>query len=151
VAAILAECGVEDADILQAALLHDTIEDTKTTGDELEQEFGPVVRRIVEEVTEDKTLPKKERKARQVSMAPRISVEAKLVKIADKTANTRDMVWHPPESWDQERREAYLRWTAEVIAGCRGILPELEDLYDAAFAEGLRAVKRPRKGKSGES
>lgn len=145
VAAILADCGVDDADTLRAAILHDTIEDTETTAEELEAEFGPVVRRIVEEVTDDKRLPKPERKDQQVLMAASLSREAKLVKIADKTANTRDMVWSPPEAWDQERRETYLRWTARVVAGCRGVNAELEALYDTAFEEGLRAVRRPRR------
>lgn len=88
--------------VLQAALLHDTIEDTDTSAAELEAQFGPVVARIVQEVTDDKSLPKQERKRQQVAHAPHCSHQAKLVKLADKLYNLRDLnrctpvgQWHP--------------------------------------------------------
>jgi guanosine-3',5'-bis(diphosphate) 3'-pyrophosphohydrolase len=141
VAAILAECGVEDTSTLQAAILHDTIEDTETTGEELEERFGPVVRRIVEEVTDDKSLRIAERKRPQILVAADLSPEAKLVKIADKIANARDMVGLPPERWDPVRREDYLLWTEDVVEGCRGVNPLLDASYDEALEEALEAVR----------
>lgn len=75
----------------QAALLHDTVEDTATTLAELEERFGAAVRRVVEEVTDDKRLPKAERKRLQIERAPTCSRRAKLVKLADKLHNLRDL------------------------------------------------------------
>ncbi|XP_049761589.1 guanosine-3',5'-bis(diphosphate) 3'-pyrophosphohydrolase MESH1 isoform X1 [Elephas maximus indicus] len=85
------EAGITDIVVLQAALLHDTVEDTDTTLDEVELHFGAQVRRLVEEVTDDKTLPKLERKRLQVEQAPHSSPGAKLVKLADKLYNLRDL------------------------------------------------------------
>ncbi|XP_029398543.1 guanosine-3',5'-bis(diphosphate) 3'-pyrophosphohydrolase MESH1 isoform X4 [Mus pahari] len=85
------EAGITDIVVLQAALLHDTVEDTDTTLDEVELHFGAQVRRLVEEVTDDKTLPKLERKRQQVERAPHSSPGAKLVKLADKLYNLRDL------------------------------------------------------------
>jgi len=97
--------------------------------------FGSEVRRIVEEVTDDKELPKAERKDRQVRFAGRLSAEAKLGKIADKTANSWDMVRGPPADWDWRRRQEYLLWAEEVVEGCRGVNPELESLFDEVLDE----------------
>lgn len=83
--------GIADLTTLQGAILHDTIEDTQTTADELEKVFGPEVRRLIEEVTDDKRLPKLERKRLQIEQAPYLSTRAKLIKIADKISNVRDV------------------------------------------------------------
>uniref|UniRef100_A0A8C4T0R4 Guanosine-3',5'-bis(diphosphate) 3'-pyrophosphohydrolase MESH1 n=1 Tax=Erpetoichthys calabaricus TaxID=27687 RepID=A0A8C4T0R4_ERPCA len=92
VARILAyEGGITDIAILQAALLHDTVEDTETSIDELDGKFGATVARIVQEVTDDKMLPKQERKQQQILKAPLCSHQAKLVKLADKLYNLRDL------------------------------------------------------------
>src|SRR5690349_3135249 len=90
------EAGVSDVEVICAALLHDTVEDTATTHEELVDAFGARVARIVAEVTDDKQLPKAERKRLQVVRAPHISREAKLVKLADKIANLRDVAERPP-------------------------------------------------------
>src|SRR5688500_11112109 len=90
------EGGVSDVEVLCAALLHDTVEDTATTHEELVDAFGPRVARIVAEVTDDKTLSKSERKRLQVEHATRLSPEAKLVKLADKICNLRDVAERPP-------------------------------------------------------
>ncbi|MEA3274878.1 MAG: HD domain-containing protein [Pseudomonadota bacterium] len=127
------EAGVTDTDILCAALLHDTVEDTDTTPQELEAEFGPAVRRIVMEVTDDKTLPKAERKRLQIAHAAGASYAAKLVKLADKICNLRDVDQSPPVEWDLARRQAYFDWAREVVAQIRGTQPRLEALFDAAY------------------
>jgi guanosine-3',5'-bis(diphosphate) 3'-pyrophosphohydrolase len=141
VAEVLARIGgVDDTSVLQAALLHDTVEDTKTTPEELELEFGAAVRTLVEEVTDDKRLEKEERKRLQVAHAPHLSPRAKLIKLSDKICNVRDVMYAPPKAWDQSRRVEYLEWAREVVDGCRGTNPALEGHFDTLLgeAEGLR-------------
>jgi len=140
VAAILAEeGGVTDPVTLVAAVLHDTLEDTETTPEELATTFSPTIRDLVQELTDDKRLPKAERKARQVAGAPPLSDRAKLIRIADKIANVRDVTHHPPAHSDLARRRAYLDWTEHVVAGCRGANPRLDAICDHVLREG-RAV-----------
>jgi guanosine-3',5'-bis(diphosphate) 3'-pyrophosphohydrolase len=137
VAALLAEeGGVTDPLTLTAAVLHDTLEDTETTPEELARAFGPAVRDLVQEVTDDKRLPKAERKTRQASGASRLSDQGKLIRIADKIANVRDVTHAPPAHWDLGRRQEYLEWTAQVVAGCRGVNPRLDAAYDRVLREG---------------
>jgi (p)ppGpp synthase/HD superfamily hydrolase len=141
VAEILARVGgVTDIVTLQAAILHDTVEDTNTTPEELEEAFGPEVRGVVEEVTDDKLLEKVDRKRLQIEHAPHVSERAKLVKLADKIANVRSVTEAPPAKWPIERRREYLDWTEKVIAGLRGCNPALEELYDRVLAQGRQAL-----------
>jgi guanosine-3',5'-bis(diphosphate) 3'-pyrophosphohydrolase len=128
------EAGVTDTEVIAAALLHDTIEDTETTFDELRERFGQRVADIVAEVTDDKELPKDERKALQISHAPHLTTEAKLVKLADKICNLRDMAIAPPASWPLERRRQYFEWARQVVDGVRGVHSVLEAAFDAAYA-----------------
>jgi guanosine-3',5'-bis(diphosphate) 3'-pyrophosphohydrolase len=128
------EGGVDDVEVLCAALLHDTVEDTATTHEELVNAFGSRVARIVAEVTDDKNLAKAERKQRQVEHAATISREAKLVKLADKICNLRDVAERPPAKWDLQRRREYFDWAKRVIDRLRGVHPRLEAAFDAAFA-----------------
>ena len=128
------EAGVADITVLCAAVLHDTIEDTETTKEELEREFGPVIARVVDEVTDDKNLEKPERKRLQVEHAAHISHEAKLVKLADKICNLRDMIDAPPARWNLQRRQEYFDWAKAVVDRLRGAHPKLEALFDAAYA-----------------
>jgi len=127
------EGGVADAAVLCAALLHDTIEDTETTPEELEREFGKRIRDIVLEVTDDKRLPKKERKRLQIEHAPHLSRAAKLVKLADKICNLRDVADSPPSGWDLARRQEYFDWAREVVGGLRGVHAALEKAFDNAY------------------
>jgi GTP diphosphokinase / guanosine-3',5'-bis(diphosphate) 3'-diphosphatase len=125
-----------------AALLHDAIEDTPTSREELEGEFGREVAEIVVEVTDDKSLPKAERKRLQVESAPHKSARAKLVKIADKTSNLRSIAKSPPVDWDLKRQREYFDWAARVVAGCRGTNATLERWFDEAHAAGLEALEK---------
>lgn len=127
------EGAVSDVEVLCAALLHDTVEDTATTRQELEEIFGPRIARIVAEVTDDKRLSKPERKRLQVEHATRLSPEAKLVKLADKICNLRDVAERPPASWDLARRREYFDWAKRVVDGLRGAHPRLEAAFDAAY------------------
>ena len=128
------EGGVDDATVLCAAVLHDTIEDTETTVDEIRALFGPQVAAVVLEVTDDKSLEKQVRKQRQVEHAPHISTEAKLVKLADKISNLRDILASPPADWSVERKQTYFEWAAQVVAGLRGVHPGLESVFDGLYA-----------------
>lgn len=128
------EGGVADVEVLCAALLHDTLEDTATTPEELVEAFGERIARIVGEVTDDKALPKAERKRMQIEHAPALSREAKLVKLADKICNVRDVAERPPQGWDLARRREYFDWAKRVVDGLRGTHRPLEAAFDAAYA-----------------
>ncbi len=129
---------VTDIEVLCAALLHDTLEDTDTSAAELQALFGRRVRDIVVEVSDDKSLPKAERKRLQVEHAAAISEPAKLVKLADKISNLRDVADCPPPDWSLQRRQAYFDWGRDVVDQLRGVHPQLEAVFDAAYA------RRPR-------
>lgn len=128
------EGNVSEEAVLIAAILHDTIEDTETTADELRQHFGDVITAVVLEVTDDKLLEKAERKRLQVEHAPHISREAKLVKLADKICNLRDIATSPPANWPLERKQAYFDWAKAVVDGLRGSHTALEQAFDEAFS-----------------
>ena len=134
-ASVLAlEGGVDDTDVICAALLHDTIEDTQTTAAELAAIFGDKVTGIVLEVSDDKSLAKALRKEAQVRDAPHLSPEAKLVKLADKICNLRDILNSPPADWSPERKREYFDWAARVVAGLRGTHAGLERIFDETYA-----------------
>ncbi|MFO0673778.1 MAG: HD domain-containing protein [Polyangiaceae bacterium] len=127
------EGGVTETTVICAALLHDTVEDTDATPEELEAAFGPEIRGIVMEVTDDKSLEKAERKRLQIEHAATISREAKLVKLADKICNVRDIISAPPAGWSLERKREYFDWTRSVVDRLRGVSPALEAIFDAAY------------------
>ena len=129
-AAILSEAGVSDPEVLAAALLHDTIEDTDTTYDDIRGEFGKAIADLVAEVTDAKFLEKAARKRIQVSRAGRASDRAKLIKLADKICNLRDMLGSPPAGWSLARRQKYFDWAKEVVDQTRGVNPTLERMFD---------------------
>jgi guanosine-3',5'-bis(diphosphate) 3'-pyrophosphohydrolase len=128
------EGGIANEDVLIAAILHDTIEDTETTESELRIEFGNSVAEIVLEVTDDKSLSKAERKLKQIEHAPNVSMDAKLVKLADKICNLRDILNSPPSDWSVERRQEYFKWAEAVVQGLRGSNVELEKIFDELMA-----------------
>lgn len=128
------EGGVTDVVVLSAAVLHDTIEDTNTTAEELTAIFGAKITATVLDVTDDKSLDKHVRKQRQIEHAPHISKEAKLVKLADKICNLRDILASPPADWSPERKQGYFDWAAKVVADVRGVHPELEAVFDGLLA-----------------
>ena len=117
VASLLSQAGVTNHEIICAGILHDTIEDTKTTYEELIQEFGKNIATLVMECTDDKSLPKVERKKLQIEHAYNISFGAKLVKLADKYANLSDIQTNPPASWSQKEIEGYVLWAFLVCSG----------------------------------
>lgn len=127
------EGSINDTDTLCAALLHDTIEDTETTLDELTAVFGNKIAGIVMEVTDDKTLAKAVRKQAQIDHAPHLSTKARAIKLADKICNLRDVSESPPLKWSLERRQEYFDWAKRVIDGLRGHWPRLEAVFDQVY------------------
>ncbi|GFY44945.1 guanosine-3',5'-bis(diphosphate) 3'-pyrophosphohydrolase MESH1 [Trichonephila inaurata madagascariensis] len=130
---LVTEGKINNPVVIQAALLHDTVEDTDTTLDEIEKHFGAVVRCIVAEVTDDKSLPKITRKQLQIEHASRCSYEAKLVKLADKLYNLRDLLRCTPKGWSEERVQEYFLWASKVVKELRGTNKELEEELKLLF------------------
>jgi guanosine-3',5'-bis(diphosphate) 3'-pyrophosphohydrolase len=131
---LIKEAGIDNVAVLAAALLHDTIEDTATTAQELRDAFGEEIAGLVLEVTDDKSLSKAERKQLQIEHASHLSKGAKLVKLADKICNLRDVRSAPPAGWSLERRREYFDWARRVVDGVRGAHSRLEELFDAEYA-----------------
>lgn len=131
------EAGVQDPAVLIGALLHDTVEDTDTQFADLVTQFGPEVAHIVRQVTDDKSLPKAVRKQQQIEHAGQASDAAKLVKLADKIHNLRDLVNAPPEAWPLERRLEYCYWAKQVVDQVRGVHLPLEALFDQIYAQAV--------------
>lgn len=127
-----------------AALLHDAIEDQGISAEAIEKEFGSQVACIVLEVTDDKSLPKAERKRLQVQNAPHKSREAKLVKLADKVSNVRAVADSPAADWSTDRCLEYVNWARNVVVGLRGTSQVLDDLFDAAAERAAEASVAPR-------
>ena len=135
------EAGVTDTDVLCAAVLHDVVEDGAQSDDErarreaeIEAQFGRQVLDIVRDVTDDKALPKEERKQQQIDHARQLVHGAKLVKLADKTANLRDVAHNPPTSWPLERRRAYFDWARAVVDAIGPAHAGLRKLFEQAVA-----------------
>jgi guanosine-3',5'-bis(diphosphate) 3'-pyrophosphohydrolase len=124
----------KDAELVAAGWLHDTIEDTDTSRDELAQRFGTRVAALVEEVTDDMTLAKSERRRLQVIEAPKKSPDAKLIKIADKISNIRARIFFEPDVGQRRELADYLAWAEQVVQGCRGVNAKLDALFDEAVA-----------------
>jgi GTP diphosphokinase / guanosine-3',5'-bis(diphosphate) 3'-diphosphatase len=140
VAALIADANVDDPEVLAAALLHDTLEDTETTGTELEQQFGARVRSLVEAVTDDKALHKQERKRLQIEHAHALPPDAVPIKLADKIANIEDISASPPKDWSLERRVEYLDWAEAVVNNCPRVNSVLLTLFQRALGDARRSL-----------
>ena len=125
-----------DAELVAAGWLHDTVEDTATSHNELVSAFGGDVASLVREVTDDKSLPKAERKRLQVVKTPAKTPRAKMIKLADLTSNLRQL----PDDWEAQRIHDYFEWADQVAAGCRGVNAELERTFDQTAASGKAAL-----------
>lgn len=128
------EAGISDIDVLVAAVLHDTVEDTSTEEGDLRRLFGDRITDIVMEVTDDQSLRNDVRKRLQVERAPKKTPEAAMVKFADKISNLRDVATNPPPSWTLDRRRAYFDWAKAVVDGLPPVNEKLRVLFDAAYA-----------------
>lgn len=131
-----------DAYLVAAAWLHDSIEDAGATREQLDALFGQFVADIVVEVTDDKNLPKAERKRLQVVNTPHKSKDARMLKLADKTSNVRALAASPPADWEPERCFAYVEWAQSVAASCKGLNDKLDRAFDAAVEEARKAISQ---------
>lgn len=142
VAEIISVIGnVEDSEVLAAALLHDTLEDTETTVEELIDNFGQRVCNLVQEVTDDKTQPKLERKQKQIDHAKEISEGAALIKLGDKISNVMDITNTPPTNWDSNRRLEYFDWAEKVINNCPKVNEKLEYHFKDSIQKGREKLQ----------
>ncbi|MGH7924554.1 MAG: HD domain-containing protein [Candidatus Binatus sp.] len=141
VANLLVNVGnVTDTETIAAALLHDTIEDTETSLQELENEFGPAVSKLVAEVSDNKSLPREKRKQLQIEHASTLSPRARLIKLADKTCNLRDVIGDPPKGWSLQRKQEYFDWAKSVVDKIRGASATLEQAFDEALSQRPGAI-----------
>jgi guanosine-3',5'-bis(diphosphate) 3'-pyrophosphohydrolase len=142
VAHILSSVGlVNDEVVVAAALLHDTVEDTDTSPEELAERFGTKISGLVSEMTDDKTLPKEERKKFQIEHAPSLSVEATLVKLCDKICNVSDVTVNPPADWDMDRRRKYFEWSKAVVDRCPRVDTPLYSRFYELCESGLNNLE----------
>ena len=140
VASLVADSG-GDGDVVAAAYLHDVVEDGHARPAEIVEAFGSRVAGLVEELTDDMTLAKDERRRRQVEHAPSLSPDAKRIKLADKISNLREMAEQPPRDWSVEDRRSYAEWGREVVdSGLRGVDAQLEAAFDRAYDAVLRGL-----------
>jgi GTP diphosphokinase / guanosine-3',5'-bis(diphosphate) 3'-diphosphatase len=141
VAHLLSSVGdISDEEILCAALLHDTIEDTGTKAAEIETRFGPAVAGYVLEVSDNKALPKAERKKLQVKHAASLSEGATLIKLADRISNLRSITYESPKGWPVERQLEYFKWSMEVFDQFPETNFPLEELFRKEYKEGIAKV-----------
>jgi guanosine-3',5'-bis(diphosphate) 3'-pyrophosphohydrolase len=127
---------VADTEILMAAVLHDVVEDTEVTSDEIADRFGLRISKLVLELTDDKHLDKEERKRQQLITADLISPSARLIRISDKICNVYDILYAPPGNWPVSRRIDYLNWAEAVIDKIRGTNEAMENRFDQLIREG---------------
>ena len=132
----------KDVNLIAAALLHDTIEDTETSSDELIATFNNDIAQLVADVTDDKSLPKQDRKHLQVVNSRAQNMRVKLLKLADKTSNLRSLANSPPENWNTEQKQAYIDWAIKVAAGLKGVNPWLEERFDEALRRAQQALQQ---------
>ncbi len=132
---LLWDAQVGDPVVLAAALLHDTLEDTEATPELLTATFGPEVATVVGHVTDDKNIPKHERKRLAIAHAPFAPPQAQLVKLADRIANCAGLAAEPPAGWSPRRIGQYYDWSRQVVDGLRGVHPELEARFDEVLVD----------------
>ncbi|MFK7765985.1 MAG: HD domain-containing protein [Mariniblastus sp.] len=132
--------GIEDEAMIIAALLHDTIEDTDTSADEIEERFGKEVLGLVLELTDDKSLEKADRKRLQIENAPKKSSAAKQIKLADKICNVSGMCTDSPAAWSRARKIEYLDWAEKVVSGCFGVNENLDELFRSRLEQSRENV-----------
>ena len=132
---LLCKAGIEDVDILCAGVLHDTVEDTNATLEEIELRFGARVAQMVADVTDDKSLPKQVRKQKQIEHVLVASEGAKLVKLADKYSHLSDLMSNPPSAWSPDEIQGYAYWCLAVVKQIRGLNAWFDYKFDQLFAD----------------
>ncbi len=133
---------LHDINAVCSALLHDTVEDTDASFEELEEMFGEDITSLVREVTDDKSLPKERRKELQIEHGPHLTARAKYIKLCDKSSNINDIRKSPPADWSIERLKEYLTWTKKCVDTMRGTNKELEERYDSLLEQARETVEK---------
>ncbi|MBM3340661.1 MAG: bifunctional (p)ppGpp synthetase/guanosine-3',5'-bis(diphosphate) 3'-pyrophosphohydrolase [Betaproteobacteria bacterium] len=141
---LLHEGGVRDTTVLIAAILHDTLEDTETTPAELAVNFGGEIRDIVLELTDNTKLKRRKRKELQIKHGPHLTRKARLVKLADKICNLRDVAANPPTRWSLKRQIEYFDWAKAVVDSFRGTHVRLERIFDRVYEQRPHAERWTR-------
>ncbi len=137
--------GGEDPALAVAGVLHDTLEDTDTDLSELRHRFGADVAQLVAEVSDDRRLPRAERKRLQLETMGDRPQRARLLRIADKTSNLRSVIESPPQRWNRKRKLEYFQWAKAVVDQCRGLSPQLEAWFDEQYRQGLEVLSAPER------
>ncbi|MCL4113984.1 UNVERIFIED_CONTAM: hypothetical protein GTU68_004987 [Idotea baltica] len=141
VANLLTEVGlITDSATICGAILHDTIEDTITSCDELKNLFGNEICSLVSEVSDDSLMKPAECKEHQVDYAAMLSEKAKLIRLADKIANVYDIAHFPPAHWNKQRRKEYLVWSKKVVDQIRGVNVLLDKKFDDVYFEARKVL-----------
>ena len=134
-----------DAELIAAAYLHDTLEDTSATYYELENLFGPEIAELVEHVSDDMSRPKAERWHKQILNAAALPLRAKYIRIADKASNLRGVLIDPPD-WSDSTKYHYFGWAKSVVDRCRGTNSFLEDMFDETYYRGILRFRPEKEG-----
>lgn len=137
VASILIKAGVTDNDVLNAAILHDVVEDTSATYEEVKTKFGKSVADYVQEVSDDKSLSKLERKKAQIEHAKVISEGAKLIKLADKISNLTSLSNSVPKSWPAIWEKGYFAWAKLCTDNMSGLSEQLDAQLNTLYQNAL--------------
>jgi (p)ppGpp synthase/HD superfamily hydrolase len=138
---LISICGENSIDLLIASILHDVVEDTDTTENDLSDLYGIKVASIVKEVTDDTKLPKYKRKELQIKKAPTMSREAKIIKTADKISNIEDILTYPL-MWTKKRKLEYIEWSYRVFVGCKGQNELLDNKFYEIHQKGIDLFKK---------
>ena len=138
--------GGDDVDLLIASLLHDVVEDTNVTEEELTESFGTRVAEIVQANSDDMSLPKDERRRKRIADMPRKAPDARIVKTADVISNIRAIVTSPPAGWTADRKLGYLDGCRQLIDAGRGANAALEKVFDQTVADAERTIRGEAEG-----
>ena len=133
VANFLIKHGITDSNIIICALLHDTIEDTNTSFEEIKELFGEEIALTVRDCTDNKKLDKITRKKEQIEHAKYIRNNAKLVKLADKYSNISMLAINPPSKWSPEEIIGYTHWGYAVCKNLFGINEKIDKTVSDMF------------------
>jgi len=119
---------VYDKDVLITALLHDVMDDTQTTYEQITSLYGTKVSSYLEEMTSKQGLSLKEQKKQQIMQAFRQNPSVAIIKLSDKLSNLKTLATSPPPSWSRDRIDQYFQWAQTVIEN----LPESNQLLKKA-------------------
>ncbi|MFZ9848658.1 MAG: HD domain-containing protein [Flavobacteriales bacterium] len=128
-------------DLICAAILHDVVEDTDATIDDIKNKFGDAIASIVQEVTDDKSISKAESRRKQIENAPKLSYNAKIIRVCDKISNVRDICGENIPDWDYKTKIEYLNWAEQVVYALDKFHEELQFAFKDEVRWGRLKIK----------